>query len=64
LPAYGPNVFDQMPAGTFTGAGLALPPGGWIVITFNVFGGRAFVYSSVIDNRSTVDSTFRLADIR
>jgi hypothetical protein len=61
LPAYGPNVFDQMPAATFTGT--TLPAGGWIVITFNVFGGRAFVYSSVIDNR-TSDSTFRLADIR
>ena len=40
-----------------------VPPGGYILITFNVFGGRAFVYSSVIDNR-TSDSTFRLADIK
>jgi hypothetical protein len=62
LPAYGPNVFDQVPVATFTGAST-VPPGGWIVITFNVFGGRAFVYSSVIDNR-TSDSTFRLADVR
>jgi hypothetical protein len=62
LPAYGANVFDQMPVATFTGAST-VPPGGWIVITFNTFGGRAFVYSSVIDNR-TSDSTFRLADIK
>jgi hypothetical protein len=62
LPAYGPNVFDQMPVATFTGAS-PVPPGGYIVISFNVFGGRAFVYSSVIDNR-TSDSTYRLADIK
>ncbi|HEX3071412.1 MAG TPA: hypothetical protein VHX14_22800 [Thermoanaerobaculia bacterium] len=62
LPPYGPNVFDQMPVATFTGA-TAVPPGGYILITFNVFGGRAFVYSSVIDNR-TSDSTFRLADVK
>jgi hypothetical protein len=62
LPAYGANVFDQMPVAAFTGAS-PVPPGGYIVVTFNVFGGRAFVYSSVIDNR-TSDSTFRLADIK
>ena len=62
LPAYGPNVFDQMPVATFTGLS-AVPPGGYILVSFNVFGGRAFLYSSVIDNR-TSDSTFRLADIR
>jgi hypothetical protein len=62
LPAYGPNVFDQMPVATFTGAST-VPPGGYILITFNLFGGRAFVYSSVIDNK-TSDSTYRLADIR
>jgi hypothetical protein len=62
LPAYGANVFDQMPVATFTGAST-VPPGGYIVITFNVFGGRAFVYSSVIDNK-TSDSTYRLADIK
>jgi hypothetical protein len=62
LPAYGPNVFDQMPVATFTGAS-SVPPGGYIVITFNVFGGRAFVYSSIIDNQ-TSDSTYRLADIK
>src|SRR5437016_3726347 len=35
LPAYGPNVFDQVPVATFTGAS-AVPPGGFIVVTFNV----------------------------
>jgi len=59
---YDANVFDQVPVATFTGAST-VPPGGTILITFNTFGGRAFVYSSVIDNR-TSDSTFRLADIR
>ena len=62
LPAYGPNVFDQVPVATFTGVS-PVPPGGYIMVTFHVFGGRAFVYSSVIDNK-TSDSTFRLADIR
>jgi hypothetical protein len=62
LPAYGPNVFDQMPVATFTGAST-VPPGGYLLITFNIFGGRAFVYSSVIDNK-TSDSTYRLADIK
>lgn len=62
LPAYGPNVFDQVPVATFTGLS-SVPPGGFMLISFNVFGGRAFVYSSVIDNR-TSDSTYRLADIR
>jgi hypothetical protein len=62
LPAYGPNVFDQLPVATFTGLS-SVPPGGYMLITFNVFGGRAFIYSSVIDNR-TSDSTYRLADIK
>jgi hypothetical protein len=62
LPAYGPNVFDQMPVATFTGLS-SVPPGGYMLISFNLFGGRAFVYSSVIDNR-TSDSTYRLADIK
>jgi hypothetical protein len=60
--AYGPNLFDQVPVAAFTGMS-AVPPGGYILITFNVLGGRAFIYSSVIDNR-TSDSTFRLADIK
>ena len=62
LPAYGPNVFDQLPVSTFTGVS-SVPPGGYILVSFNVFGGRAFLYSSVIDNR-TSDSTFRMADIK
>jgi hypothetical protein len=62
LPAYGANVFDQVPVATFTGVSSP-PPGGYILIALNVFGGRAFVYSSVIDNR-TSDSTYRLADIK
>jgi len=62
LPAYGANIFDQMPAGTFTGAST-VPPGGYLLVTISVFGGRAFIYSSVIDNR-TSDSTYRLADIK
>lgn len=62
LPAYGPNVFDQLPVSTFTGLS-SVPPGGYILVSFNVFGGRAFLYSAVIDNR-TSDSTFRLADIK
>jgi len=62
LPAYGPNVFDQVTLNAFTGLSSP-PPGGFILVTFNVFGGRAFIYSSVIDN-TTSDSTFRLADIK
>jgi hypothetical protein len=62
LPAYGSNVFDQRTVADFTGVS-PVPPGGYILVTFNIFGGRAFVYSSVIDNK-TSDSTFRLADIR
>jgi len=51
-----------MPVATFTGTST-VPPGGYLLITFNTFGGRAFVYSSIIDNK-TSDSTYRLADIR
>jgi hypothetical protein len=62
LPAYGPNVFDQLPVATFTGLSQ-VPPGGFIAVSLTPFGARAFLYSSVIDNR-TSDSTFRLADIK
>jgi hypothetical protein len=62
LPAYGANVFDQVPVATFTGLST-VPAGGYILIGLHVFGQRAFVYSSVIDNK-TSDSTFRMADIR
>jgi hypothetical protein len=56
------NYFRQLPVEEFTGVS-PMPAGGWILITFNTFGGRAFVYSSTIDNR-TADSTYRLADIK
>jgi hypothetical protein len=59
---YAPNVFDQAPVATFTGAS-PVPPGGYILITVTTFPGRAFLYSSVIDNK-TSDSTYRLADIK
>lgn len=60
---YGPNTFDQQPVATFTGS-TSVPPGGWILIDINTTsGGRAFVYSSIIDNR-TSDSTFRLGEIK
>jgi hypothetical protein len=62
LPAYGANVFDQVPVATFTGLST-VPAGGYILIGLHVFGQRAFVYSSVIDNK-TSDSTYRLADIK
>ncbi|MGA8808948.1 MAG: hypothetical protein WB973_13810 [Thermoanaerobaculia bacterium] len=62
LPAYGSNVFDQVPVATFTGLST-VPAGGYILIGLHVFGQRAFVYSSVIDNK-TSDSTYRLADIK
>jgi hypothetical protein len=60
--SYGANVFDQAPVNVFTGAST-VPLGGWIVISITNFGGRAFLYSSVIDGR-TSDSTFRMAEIR
>jgi len=59
---YGPNIFDQQPVATFTGA-ATVPLGGWILIDINNVGDRAFVYSSVIDNK-TSDSTFRMADFK
>jgi len=57
---YPPNFFEQVSVSQFTGAST-IEPGGWIVI--NVSSGTAFVYSSVIDNRSS-DSTFRMADVK
>ena len=59
---YGPNIFDQQPVATFIGT-TDVPPGGWILIDINTVGGRAFVYSSVIDNK-TSDSTFHLGEIK
>lgn len=59
---YPANYFEQVPVSQFTGA-ATLPAGGWILIRLATFGERAFVYSSVIDNR-TSDSTFRMADVK
>jgi len=58
---YPPNYFVQVPVADFTGAST-IEAGGWILIT-STFPSNAFVYSSVIDNR-TSDSTYRLAEIR
>lgn len=57
---YPPNYFIQVPVSDFVGTS-AVEAGGWIVIGAN-FDSRSFVYSSVIDNR-TSDSTYRLADV-
>jgi hypothetical protein len=58
---YAANYFEQVPFTTFTGVST-IPAGGRIDFFVN-FPGRIFVYSSVIDNR-TSDSTFRLADVK
>jgi hypothetical protein len=57
---YSPNFFDQVPLNTFTGSSTP-QAGGWILVTMS--SGRAILYGSVIDGR-TSDSTFRLADIK
>jgi hypothetical protein len=59
---YPANYFDQVPVATFTGVST-VPVNGWILINISTFGGRAFVYSSIIDSK-TSDSTFRMADIK
>jgi hypothetical protein len=59
--AYPANYFEQVSALTFTNAST-LPAGGRIQIGLS-FGGSAFIYSSIIDNR-TSDSTFRMADVK
>lgn len=61
---YAANYFEQVPFATFTGV-PTLPAGGRIAVSvsFDTYPGTIFVYSSVIDNR-TSDSTFRLADIK
>src|SRR5947209_6013637 len=56
------NYFRQFSAEDFTGAS-AIPANGWIMVSISNIGGRAFVYSSAIDNK-TSDSTFRMADIK
>jgi hypothetical protein len=56
------NYFRQFSVEEFTGAST-IPANGWILVNITTFTGRAFVYSSIIDNK-TSDSTFRMADIR
>jgi hypothetical protein len=60
--SYPANYFDQVPVATFTGAST-VPVNGWITITISTLNGRAFVYSSIIDSK-TSDSSYRLADIK
>lgn len=59
--AYPANYFNQGTAADFAGV-PSLPAGGWILITANN-PTKAFIYSSVVDNR-TSDSTYHLADIK
>jgi hypothetical protein len=59
--SYPANYFIQIPLSDFVGT-TNIDPGGWISIT-STFPSAAFIYSSVIDNR-TSDSTYRLADVR
>lgn len=59
---YAANYFEQVPFSTFTGVST-IPAGGRIHISVTSYPGTIFIYSSVIDNR-TSDSTFRMADIK
>ena len=59
---YPANYFEQDSFATFTGT-PTIPTGGQIIVSVAAFPGTAFIYSSVIDNR-TNDSTYRLADIK
>ena len=59
---YPANYFEQVPFAAFTGVST-LPAGGRILISVTTYPGTIFIYSSVIDNR-TSDSTFRMADIK
>jgi hypothetical protein len=56
------NYFRQFSVDEFTGA-ATVPVNGSILISISSTAGRAFVYSSTIDNK-TSDSTYRLADIK
>ena len=58
---YPPNYFEQVAVSQFTGV-ASVPPGGWIYISVapSPSSGTAFVYGSIIDNR-TSDSSFRMA---
>lgn len=58
---YPANYFEQDSFATFTGVST-IPAGGRIQFSVN-FPGRIFVYSSIIDNR-TSDSIYRLADVK
>jgi hypothetical protein len=58
---YPANYFEQDSFATFTGAST-IPAGGRVQVSVT-YPGTAFVYSSVVDNR-TSDSTFRMADVR
>jgi hypothetical protein len=58
---YPANYFNQVPLSDFVGT-TTIEPGSWIQIG-STYPSAAFVYSSVIDNR-TSDSTYRLGDIR
>jgi hypothetical protein len=58
---YAANYFEQVPFAAFTGVST-IPAGGRIQISVT-YPGTIFIYSSVIDNR-TSDSTFRMADIK
>jgi hypothetical protein len=58
---YPANYFEQDSFATFTGMST-MPAGGRIQVSVN-YPGTIFVYSSVIDNR-TSDSTFRMADVK
>lgn len=55
------NYFNQVPLSDFVGT-TSIEPGGWISISSD-YPTSVFVYSSVIDNR-TSDSTYRLADMK
>jgi hypothetical protein len=58
---YPANYFEQVSFAQFTGIST-IPAGGRIQVSVT-FPGTIFIYSSVIDNR-TSDSTFRMADIK
>ena len=58
---YAANSFVQVPLSDFTG--LASPPPGGSIFIGSTFPSRAFIYSSVVDNK-TSDSTYRLAAIQ
>lgn len=58
---YAANSFVQVPLSDFLG--LASPPPGGAIFIGGTFPTHVFIYSSVVDNR-TSDSTYRLASIQ